>query len=134
MAAKMIPAPIEAKPVQRMRLAPVIFILLSLITAVWRLVFMGLSPSMVAVCLTARILSFVAIIFSWLINSGKAKLYALAPASDGGRRCGFWGLQPARNEAKADLLSPLSAEVAGRISMLDLCRIGLAGADPGDRD
>src|SRR6266508_4862872 len=48
MPAKMIPATIAAKPVQRMRLDAVIFILRSLLfpfmTVVWRLAFMCLSP------------------------------------------------------------------------------------------
>jgi hypothetical protein len=54
MTAKMSPATMADKPAQRMRFEGVIFILLSVMTAVWRLVlvFMWLSPSIVAVFAT----------------------------------------------------------------------------------
>src|SRR6266480_6127714 len=63
----MIPATIAANPVHRMSFEGVIFILLSRVAEVSRLVFICVSPFRVAVCLIALVCSLVAIVFFSLL-------------------------------------------------------------------
>src|SRR5947209_10484360 len=85
MSVKMIPATIADKPFQGMRFEAVIFILPSLMTEVSRLVFMCLSPSIVAVFVAAFILSLVALVAivflldSLVYSSGRAGQHRRLP-------------------------------------------------------
>jgi hypothetical protein len=74
----MSPATIAATPLHRMSFEGVIFMLLSRVAEVSRLVFICVSPFRVAVCLIALVCSLVAIVFfSLLILSDTDTLNAL---------------------------------------------------------
>ena len=127
----MIPATIAAKPVQRMSFEAVIFILLSFMTEVSRLVFICLSPFRVAVCLIAFVRSLVAIVFfSLLTLSDTDTLNAIERDLELWSPILFLGCE--KDEKCIKGRSPFSAACLN--SVFDILRIGLVGSDAGYRE